>query len=137
MRLVAGVFGDPCLALYHAGKAWYGFGHDMGRGRCKIMLDVQLMCVYKHYGVKACLLHHILDYITHFTSRDLDYILSKIEGRFGLGLPPPKDVDEFCYLRNYPRDIAEMKVKIMNAQAEVLEFVKKNIKQILKDVSKN
>ena len=139
-------FNEPCLALYHAGKAWYGFGHDVGR-KYKTMYYLQLRCVYKHYGVegvKACLLHHILDYITYFSPNDPEsHILFKIEEKFGLKHPPPKDVDDYLKRlplwkrERYPREEAEIDVKIMNAQAEILEFVKKNLKQILTDIFDN
>ncbi len=57
---------EPCLSLFKLSKLSKKFGHDMGK-KAKWQAHLQLECAYLHYGsegVKALVLHHILDYIT-------------------------------------------------------------------------
>jgi len=80
---------DPCIGLLKLSLAMNVFGHDVGRGR-KWQEKLQLNCIFNHYGiqgVKAALLHHILDYIETTTGERhdvLERIKQKLQGtRFG------------------------------------------------------
>ncbi|WP_456449925.1 hypothetical protein [Palaeococcus sp. (in: euryarchaeotes)] len=71
---------DPCIALLKSSLAMNVFGHDVGRGR-KWQGELQLKCIFNQYGiqgVKAALLHHILDYIETTTGEKHD-VLNRIK----------------------------------------------------------
>ena len=76
---------DPCIGLLKSSLAMNVFGHDVGRGR-KWQGELQLKCIFNHYGiqgVKATLLHHILDYIETATGEKhdvLERIKQKLQG---------------------------------------------------------
>jgi len=116
---------DPCLSFYYLSKIIGKFGHDMGRKR-KWQRDFQLWCVYEHYGiqgVKATLLHHILDYIEKIRYFDVNEILKRIDNRFG----------DLVLYANYKYK-ERWYIEVSKATSEVLDFVRKNITQILMDL---
>jgi len=102
-------------------------GHDFGRRR-KWQIDILLICAYEYYGiqgVKAAILHHILDYIEGIAEKcPRDLILHKIENKFNwLTHPPsPKRTSKKYY---------EFSLLVSELASDVLSFVKKNLDDIL------
>jgi len=76
------------------------FGHDFGRPtQRKWQAEILLICAYEYYGVqgiKASILHHVLDYIEKVSKQfSKDEILRRVEEKFEwlTILPNPKKVD--------------------------------------------
>ena len=118
---------DPCISFFGLSKGFGKFGHDMGRRR-KWQRDLQLECVYKHYGiqgVKATILHHILDYAERIYWLGEEEILKRVYKRF-----------ENVLL--YPNRLNSIELNaISRAVSEVLEFVKCNIEDIIDDLRRH
>jgi len=114
---------DPCLVLFKLSKFSEKFGHDMGRRR-KWQRDFQLHCIYKHYGIegiKAAILHHILDYVESVSYFDKEEIIRRIDERFG----------DLIY---YANSDEEWHQAVAKAASEVLDFVKRNITDVINDL---
>ncbi len=67
---------DLCLQLVYIFDIFNSFGHDFGRKR-KWQGNLQLSCVKELYGiegVKAAIMHHMLDYIDSLIYSDSENI---------------------------------------------------------------
>ena len=106
---------DPCIALFKTSLAANILGHDMGRRR-KWQRDLQLECASKHYedlGVKAALLHHVLDYMEYAAKL---YEKHEILGR----------VNQKLYEGSFG-----------NMLSEILSFISAHWEEILQDLKKS
>ena len=103
------------------------FGHDFGRQR-KWQTEILLICAYEHYGVqgiKAAILHHILDYIESIAEKFYkNEVLRRVEKKFNWLTYPinPKKADQKYY---------EYSLVVSESAKEVLSFVKEKFDDIL------
>ena len=103
------------------------FGHDFGRQR-KWQTGTLLICAYEHYGVqgiKAAILHHILDYIESIAGKfSKNEVLRRVEEKFDWLTYPinPKKADQKYY---------EFSLVVSESAKEVLSFVKERFDDIL------